>query len=211
VADPAPKGRFITLEGGEGAGKTTQSRRLAEMLRARGLEVILTREPGGAPGAEVLRELLLSGRVAWSPPAEAFLHFAARAEHIAVLLRPALDRGAWVVCDRFSDSTMAYQGYAQGADKALIAGLSALVGLTPDLTLVLDVPAAISAERMAARGLPADRYEREDGDFQARVRAGFLEIAAHAPDRCLVLDASSGADAVAAAIWQAVTQRLGPP
>ena len=201
-------GRFITLEGGEGAGKTTQARLLAERLRAQGREVVLTREPGGTEGAEVLRELLLSGRIAWSAPAEAFLHFTARAEHVEALLRPALARGAWVVCDRFSDSTMAYQGYAQGADRALIAGLSSLIGLSPDLTIILDVPAAIAEDRRRARGLAADRYEREDAAFQARVRAGFLDIAATNPDRCTVINAAAAPEAVAAAIWQALTSRL---
>jgi dTMP kinase len=173
--------------------------------------VVLTREPGGTAGAEALRELLLSGRVAWSAPAEAFLHFAARADHVEAVVRPALARGAWVVCDRFSDSTMAYQAYGQGADPALIAGLSALLGLAPDLTLVLDVPQALAADRLRARGLAADRYEREDGSFQARVRAGFLAIAAAEPARCAVIAAGEAAESVAEAIWRGVRARLNPP
>src|SRR5579872_3795822 len=129
---------FITLEGGEGAGKSTQTTLLADALVARGLPVLRTREPGGAPGAETLRSLLLGGTVDWSAPAETLLHFAARAEHIEKTIRPALDAGMWVVCDRYYDSTMAYQGYGQGADRDMIATLSRLLRLDPDVTLVLD-------------------------------------------------------------------------
>ena len=146
-------GRFITLEGGEGAGKSTQAKLLAEALAARGLPVLRTREPGGAPGAEVLRDLLLGGRVDWSAPAETLLHFAARAEHVERTIRPALDAGMWVVCDRFYDSTMAYQGYGLGADRGMIAALIRLVGVHPDLTIVLDVSDAVAVARRAqARG-----------------------------------------------------------
>ncbi|HEY6432122.1 MAG TPA: dTMP kinase, partial [Acetobacteraceae bacterium] len=127
------------MEGGEGAGKTTQARLLADALATRGLPVLRTREPGGAPGAELLRGLLLSGDVAWSPPAEMLLHFAARAEHVEHTIRPALAAGTWVVCDRFTDSTLAYQGYGQGADRAMIAALGTWLGLVPDVTLVLEV------------------------------------------------------------------------
>ena len=134
-------GRFITLEGGEGAGKTTQVRLLADSLTALGLPVLRTREPGGSPGAEQLRALLLGGTIDWAAPAEALLHFAARAEHVEKTIRPALAAGTWVVCDRFADSTMAYQGYGQGADRGLIAELTRLIGLEPHLTLVLDVSA----------------------------------------------------------------------
>jgi dTMP kinase len=198
------RGRFITLEGGEGAGKSTQARLLAEALRETGRRVVLTREPGGAPGAEVLRELLLSGRIDWSPPAEAMLHFAARAEHVTRTIRPALDAGAWVVCDRFSDSTMAYQGYGQRADRSLIAGLSALLGIVPDLTLVLDIDPALSAARLAKRGGALDRYEREGGDFQLRVAQGFRDIAAADPARCVVIPAGGDEAAVHQAIMNVV-------
>lgn len=204
-------GRFITLEGGEGAGKSTQARLLADRLRAAGGEVLLTREPGGAPGAEVLRNLLLSGDVAWSLPAEALLHFAARAEHVERTIRPALARGAWVVCDRFYDSTMAYQGFALGGDRAAIATLSALLGLRPDLTLVLDVTVPAAMARMHARGAPADRYERLGASFFEQVRDGFLAIAASEPNRCVVLDAGAAPDEVAARIWAAVNARLQAP
>jgi dTMP kinase len=204
----AVPGRFITLEGGEGAGKSTQARPLAERLRGTGLEVVLTREPGGAPGAEILRGLLLSGEVSWSLPAETLLHFAARAEHVERTIRPALARGAWVVCDRFHDSTMAYQGYGQGGDRAAIAALTRLLGIVPDLTLVLDVDVATSLTRMRARGTQADRYERLGEAFFARVRDGFLSVAAAEPGRCVVIAAQDAAAAVRDRVWHAVRQRL---
>ena len=177
---------------------------LAEALRARGLSVTLTREPGGAPGAEVLRDLLLGGSVAWSAPAETLLHFAARAEHVERTIRPALRAGTWVVCDRFSDSTMAYQGYGQGADCGMIATLTGLVGLVPDLTLVLDVSAEVSAARLGARGGRPDAYEARGPEFHARVAAGFREIARDAPERCVLIDANSDETAVHAAVMRAV-------
>ena len=201
-------GRFVTLEGGEGAGKTTQSALLADALMARGVAVLRTREPGGSPGAELLRGLLLGGTVDWSPRAETLLHFAARAEHVAKTVQPALSAGTWVICDRFFDSTLAYQGYGQGADRAFIASLIGLLGVAPDLTLVLDVPEAVAAERMRRRGGEADRYERLDAAFHGRVRQGFREIAAAQPDRCVLLDASADIPAVHTAIKTAVWTRL---
>lgn len=206
-----PPGRFVTLEGGEGAGKSTQAVRLAQALAAAGLDVVQTREPGGAPGAERLRALLLDGEADWSAPAETLLHFAARAEHAERTIRPALAAGRWVVCDRFADSTMVYQGWGQGADRPMIATLTALLGLRPDLTLVLDVPVAVSLARLAARGRAADRYERLGEDFFARIRAGFLAVAAADPARCVVIDATPGPEAVAAAILAALQARLGVP
>ena len=181
--------RFITLEGGEGAGKSTQARLLADALCAQGLPVLRTREPGGSPGAELLRDLLLSGRIDWSAPAEAMLHFAARAEHIEKTIRPALTAGMWVVCDRYYDSTMAYQGYGQGADRGLIAALSGLVGLVPDLTLVLDVAEDVARARLRQRGGDPDRYESLDGAFHRRVADGFRAIAAADPMRCVLVPA----------------------
>ncbi len=204
------RGRFITLEGGEGAGKSTQARFLADALGARGLTVARTREPGGSPGAERLRSLLLSGEIVWSPLAETMLHFAARADHAAQTIVPALASGAWVVCDRYADSTMAYQGYGQGADRASIDVLTGLIGLAPDLTIVLDVSVATSLARLAARGFGADRYERLGAPFFAAVRDGFREIAAANPDRCVVVDAEQPPDAVAAAVMDAVQARLAP-
>ena len=144
-------GRLITLEGGEGAGKSTQARMLADALCGLGLPVLRTREPGGAPGAEFLREVLLSGRIDWSPAAETMLHVAARMEHVARTIRPAIEAGVWVVCDRFHDSTMAYQGFGQGVDRGMISALGVMVGIVPDLTLVLDVPRAIALRRLHGR------------------------------------------------------------
>lgn len=197
-------GRFITLEGGEGAGKTTQSGLLAEALAARGVPVLRTREPGGSPGAELLRGILLGGSIDWSPPAETLLHFAARAEHVAKTIRPAMQAGTWVVCDRFFDSTLAYQGYGQGADRSFITELIGLLGIVPDRTIVLDVPEAVAAERMRRRGGDTDRYERLDAAFHARVRQGFREIAVANPKRCVLLDASGTIQAVHTAIMTAV-------
>jgi dTMP kinase len=162
--------------------------------------VLLTREPGGAPGAETLRGLLLSGRHDWSAQAEMLLHFAARAEHVARTIRPALLAGMTVVCDRFYDSTMAYQGYGQGADRTQIAAQIALLGIVPDLTLVLDVPEDIAAARTTARGLAPDRYDRLGQGFHTRVAAGFRAIAAAEPDRCQLVDASGTMDDVADSI-----------
>jgi dTMP kinase len=184
---------------------------LAEALTAQGLPVLLTREPGGAPGAEVLRELLLSGRVAWSAPAETLLHFAARAEHVERTIRPALAAGTWVVCDRFYDSTMAYQGYGLGADQATIATLAGMVGVHPDLTLVLDVSEVVARDRQRMRGLDADRYERLDLAFHRRVREGFREIAAGAPERCVVVNADAGMDVVHRTMLAALSHRLDMP
>ncbi len=172
--------------------------------------MLSTREPGGAPGAEVLRSLLLSGETSWSAPAETLLHFAARAEHVERTIRPALITGAWVVCDRFADSTMAYQGYGQGADRTMIATLIDLIGLGPDLTVVLDVSDFVAKSRQQARGATPDRYEREDEAFHARVKSGFLSIAAADPERCAVVDADGPPELVHGAILQVVRARLGP-
>ena len=204
-------GRFITLEGGEGAGKSTQARLLADALAERGVSVLQSREPGGAPGAEVLRELLLGGSVEWSAPAETLLHFAARAEHVETTIRPALASGTWVVCDRFYDSTMAYQGYGQGADRAMIAALTRMLGVVPDVTLVLDVSDAVAVARQLKRGADADRYERLDALFHARVRQGFRDIAAAAPERCVLLQGDGSEADVHAAIVAALSTRLSLP
>jgi dTMP kinase len=202
------RGRFITLEGGEGAGKTTQSALLAEALAAQAVPVLRTREPGGSPGAEVLRGLLLGGAVDWAPRAETLLHFAARAEHVAKTIEPALEAGTWVVCDRFFDSTLAYQGYGQGAERGFITGLIGLLGVVPDLTVVLDVAEAVAAERMRVRGGDADRYERLDAAFHARVRQGFRDIAAADADRCVLVDAGGDVQSVHTAIMTAVRTRF---
>ena len=195
---------FITLEGGEGAGKSTQAKLLAAWLTERGRDVVLTREPGGSPGAEILRGLLLSGEHDWSADAETLLHFAARAEHAARTIRPALQAGRVVVCDRFYDSTMAYQGYGQGADRVRIATLIAMLGLVPDRTIMLDIAEDEAQRRMAARGLPPDRYDRLGPGFHARVAAGFRAIAAAEPDRCKMIAADGDPASVQSAIRAAI-------
>jgi len=204
--------RFITLEGGEGAGKSTQARRLAAALRHRSLEVVETREPGGSPGAEEIRRLLTSGDAGrWSPMAETLLNFAARADHIRRTIRPALAAGRWVISDRFADSTMAYQGYGHGVDRDFIAGLAEAVlgSLKPDLTLIFDLPVVQGLARAAGRKGGEDRYEKMDRDFHEALRRGFLAIAAAEPGRCAVVDASGDEAATWARIAAAVNQRLG--
>ncbi|WP_428492304.1 dTMP kinase [Rhodopila sp.] len=201
-------GRFITLEGGEGAGKTTQSALLADALIALGMQVIRTREPGGAPGAELLRGILLDGSIDWVPRAETLLHFAARAEHLANTILPALRAGKWVVCDRFHDSTLAYQGYGQGAERDLITLLIDRSEVAPDLTIVLDLGEPVASQRIRRRGGGSDRYERLDAAFHARVRQGFREIAAAEPKRCVLVDASANIADVHTAIMTAVRTRL---
>lgn len=204
------RGRFITLEGGEGAGKSTQLKRLVERLRGQGLEVVATREPGGSPGAEAIRELVLNGAAdRWSPVTETLLMYAARRDHIERVIAPALARGAWVVCDRFADSTRAYQGAGGGTDPALIAALEAQVlGATrPDLTLIFDIPPETGLARAEARGGEM-RFESKGLVFHQRLRDGFLAIARAEPDRCALIDATGAMDAVEAAVWAAVEARL---
>jgi dTMP kinase len=205
------RGRFITLEGGEGGGKSTQIRRLAAWLETRVDDVVVTREPGGSPGAEQIRSLLVDGDVRrWDPLGEALLHFAARRDHLVTTILPALQRGAWVLSDRFADSTIAYQGYGHGVDRTALAELYRIcVGtLKPDLTLILDVPVAAGLARAAGRAAGEDRYERMDKGFHERLRRGFLEIAGNEPERCAVIDATPDEDAVHAAIVAAVGDRL---
>lgn len=199
---------FITLEGGEGAGKSTQAALLADRLIADGRAVLRTREPGGAPGAEVLRGLLLGGTVEWSTAAETHLHFAARAEHLARTILPALAEGTIVVCDRFADSTMAYQGYGLGADRALIAGLTKLLPIQPTLTLLLHVRPTTGASRIASRPGAPDRYERLDAAFHARVAEGYDALADAAPERFVRIDGEGEVSEIAARVWSAVAARL---
>lgn len=206
--------KFVTLEGGEGVGKSTQAARLVARLRASGQDAVATREPGGTPKAEAIRGLLLSGGAApLGPAAEAVLFFAARADHLSALIRPAMARGVWVICDRFSDSTRAYQGAAGHVDPALLAGLERVVvdPTRPDLTLMLDLPQRVGLARARMRsGGDADRFESQDDAFHDRLRRAFLAIAAAEPERCAVIDASIDVDAVAQAIWHAVEARLLP-
>jgi dTMP kinase len=200
--------RFITFEGGEGNGKSTQAKRLVEALRAAGETVVATREPGGAQGAEEIRRLLVEGEPGrWAPEAESLLHFAARAEHLEKVVRPALAAGQWVVSDRFADSTLAYQGYGQGADLAWLKQLRAGVvrETEPGLTLVFDLP----VEKGLARAAAQQRYERMDRAFHERLREGFLAIAKAEPKRCVVIDADRGIEAVSADVRAAVAARFG--
>ena len=206
----APRGKrgvFIALEGGEGCGKSTQALQLAQWLRDCGLSVVLTREPGGTPVAEAIRTVVLSadddgldGRV------EALLFAAARGDHVKRVIRPALDRGDWVITDRYIDSSIAYQGYARGLDRAYVAELSAWVtdGLRPDLTIVLDLDPTTSHQRLAEK----DRLESEAIDFHHAVREGFLDLAAQDPQTYLVVDASLSVDTISAAIKERVAGLL---
>ena len=203
---------FITFEGGEGAGKSTQVKLLGAVFQAKGHAVLETREPGGSPGAEQIRGLLVDGPAErWQPLTEALLHYAARAEHLQTKVRPALDEGIWVLCDRFTDSTLAYQGYGHQLGKAPIEALQALVAAAPvpDLTLVLDLPVELGLARAAGRPEAAARYERMGRDFHERVRQGFLEIARGAPERCAVIEADAEPEAVQDRILKVVEQRLG--
>jgi dTMP kinase len=210
-----PRGRFVTFEGGEGVGKTTQITRLADRLRSLGLDVTTTREPGGSVGAECARHVLLSGAAqAFGPLAEAAIFAAARADHLAQTIRPALARGAWVISDRFYDSSRVYQGGAGVAAERLALLEEASVGATrPDLTVLLDLPAAIGLARAGARrgAETADRFERETIEIQEARRRGFLDLAKREPDRFLVIDASRDAATVAADVWNGLCSRLGPP
>jgi dTMP kinase len=210
------RGRFITLEGGEGAGKSVQAKRLQQRLTALDLNVVRTREPGGSPGAEALREAILSGFAAdFGPAAQAFLFAAARVDHLEKTILPALASGAWVVSDRFADSTRAYQGAAGNLPPDFIATLERLtVGATrPDLTLILDLAPEVGLERASKRRggkEGADRFESEGLAFHQTLRRAFLDIAAAEPRRCAVIDASKRENEVAAGIWSAVETRLDP-
>jgi dTMP kinase len=210
--NPGAAGRFITLEGGEGAGKSTQIARLAAWLKDRGRDVITTREPGGAPGAEMIRKLLVEGPAErWDGTTEALLHFAARRDHLRQTVCPALKRGAWVLSDRFADSTRAYQGWGHGLDLGMLDRLYdiAVGAFHPDLTVILDLPVETGLARAAQRRGTETRYESLPQDFHQRVRKGFLAIAAGDPARCVVIDASKDIDGIAAAITRTVAERLG--
>ncbi len=206
-----PSGKFITFEGGDGAGKSTQIKRLAAAIEKTGLTVTVTREPGGSRGAETIRAMLLDPDAEWDPPTEALLHFAARADHYTTKIAPALKEGAWVLCDRFADSTRAYQGYGLGLDMGAIEALYeiALDDFVPDLTIILDIPVETGVERMIERGADPDRYEKMDTAFHERLRQGFLEIAKQDPDRCAVIDANNDIDTVTARIFDCVETRMG--
>jgi dTMP kinase len=206
------RGKFLSIEGGEGAGKSTQVRRLADELRARGLDVIVTREPGGSEGGEAIRDLLMQGDVKrWSSHTEALLFAAARADHVEKVIQPALGIGTWVISDRFIDSSRAYQGVAGGIDDAAVLALHGFGsrGLLPDRTLVLEVPPEIGAERAAARdGAAADRFAARERAFHDDVAAAFRRFAAAEPDRVRLIDAGGEVDAVAASVIEAVADLL---
>ncbi|MBF0665068.1 MAG: dTMP kinase [Brevundimonas sp.] len=204
-------GRFITFEGGEGTGKSTQVARLVDRLRARDLEVLQTREPGGSEGAEQIRNLALNGDPGrWSAMTETLLMFAARSDHLERTIRPALAAGRWVVCDRFADSSRAYQGAGGGTPADFIETLDAAVvgAAQPDLTLVFDLPVEVGLERAFGRGLFETRFESKGLEFHERLRRGFRDIAAAHPERCVLIDAEGDPDAVEARVWAAVEGRL---
>lgn len=213
-------GKFITFEGGEGAGKSTQAHLLAERLRAAGHKVVETREPGGTERGEKIREFVLGGRAKdYGPMGEAILFSAAREDHVRDVIRPALKGGAWVLCDRFADSTAAYQGAAGGVRPALIRALNrvAMGDTRPDLTLILDLPPETGLKRAQSRNDveaqgegAADRFEGMEHRFHEALRLGFLRIAAEAPDRCVVIDAQQAESSVAEEVWDAVVERLDP-
>jgi dTMP kinase len=204
------RGQFITIEGIEGVGKSTNIDFIARLVETSGRRVVKTREPGGTPMAESIRDMLLAhGHEAVPDVAEMLLFFASRALHLHNLIRPALERGEWVICDRFTDASRAYQGFGRGLDMEMINTMADWVhdGLDPDLTILLDAPADVGLMRAGARG-SADRLESEQASFYSRVREGYLELAAAEPERFCVVDASQGLDDVQAAIAEAVGQFL---
>jgi len=209
--------RFITFEGGEGVGKSTQVRRLLNNLANHAIEAVRTREPGGTPKAEAIRSFILQGRSeAWGAGAEAVLFAAARLDHVNQLIAPNLDKGTWVISDRFCDSTRAYQGLTGGVDDKLIDALEALAldGHTPDLTIVLDMDPTIAFRRVEQRAvedglqLTGDRFEKEELDWHQRLRENFLDIARNNADRCVVISAEQDEEALEAAIWEVVSSRF---
>lgn len=209
--------RFITFEGGEGVGKSTQVRRLLNNLANHAIEAVRTREPGGTPKAEAIRSFILQGRSeAWGAGSEAVLFAAARLDHVSQLIAPNLDKGTWVISDRFCDSTRAYQGLTGGVDDKLIDALEALAldGHTPDLTIVLDMDPTIAFRRVEQRAvedglqLTGDRFEKEELDWHQRLRENFLDIARNNADRCVVISAEQDEEALEAAIWEVVSSRF---
>lgn len=208
------QGRFITFEGGEGSGKSTQAHLLQQKLEQNNVSAVLTREPGGSPGAEEIRHLLMRGESErWSALSETLLLYAARTDHLLRTIRPSLRRGYWVICDRFADSSHAYQGTASGVPQALLDTLDTAVieSTVPDLTVILDLPAEEGLSRAESRkdepGLE-DRFERRRIDFHEKLRAGFLDVAKRNPERCIVVDGLQDAETIANQVWDAVQSRL---
>ncbi|MCA6120334.1 dTMP kinase [Bradyrhizobium sp. WSM 1704] len=213
VKPPSLRGRFITFEGGEGSGKSTQIRKLAERLDAVKLRAIVTREPGGSPGAEIIRHLVLSGMgKLLGPDAETLLFAAARDDHVRTVILPALNQGIWVLCDRFFDSTRAYQGQLGQVLPGLVNAMQRVTigDLKPDLTFILDVPVEVGLQRAAARrgNAVADRFEAEDVKFHQDLREAYRQIAAEDPQRCVLIDATADQETVADAIWTALREHL---
>jgi dTMP kinase len=218
MADAATKrtggrGRFISFEGGEGSGKSTQIKQLAERLEAAKLRSIITREPGGSPGAEAIRHLLLAGMgKLLGPEAETLLFAAARDDHVRTVIQPALSQGTWVLCDRFTDSTRVYQGKAGNVPVGLVNAMERVTigDLKPDLTIILDVPVEVGLKRAAARraGGTPDRFEAEDIRFHQRLRDAYRELAAIESARCVLIDATADANTVAASVWAALRDRF---
>ena len=207
------RGRFITFEGGEGSGKSTQIKKLAERLEASSLRALITREPGGSPGAEIIRHLVLSGMGRLlGPDAETLLFAAARDDHVRTVILPALNRGTWVLCDRFVDSTRVYQGRAGHVTPGLVNAMQRVTigDLKPDLTFILDVPVEVGLTRAAARrgGAAPDRFESEDLKFHQELREAYRDLAAAEPERCVLIDASADIDAVAHHVWTALYDRV---
>lgn len=210
----AGTGKFIAIEGVDGAGKGVQSRLLQAALQSRGLDVVLTREPGGSPGAEEIRNLLVHGAAdRWDAMTELLLIYAARRSHLTQTIEPALAAGRWVISDRFADSSRAFQGYAGGLGLKAVEDMHALAvgNFAPDLTVVLDLDPAISLERAAARGGKEDRFEKKGLPYQQKVREAFAELARRSPQSHVLVDASSSVEAVAAVIRRAVAERLNLP
>jgi dTMP kinase len=210
MTDASPA-RFITLEGGEGAGKSTQAKRLSEALHARGIENIVTREPGGSPGAEDIRKLLVEGEPGcWTSEVETLLMFAARVDHVTHTIRPALESGTWVICDRFTDSTYAYQGAGRGADADFIRRIEQVTigDFRPDLTLILDLPVSDGFGRIGSRAHAENRFEKFDRAFHERLHEYFRQLAQREPARCVLIDAAATETAAAEQIWRAVADRF---
>ncbi|WJR74949.1 dTMP kinase [Bradyrhizobium sp. NP1] len=210
---PSGRGRFISFEGGEGSGKSTQIKKVAERLAAAKLRAIVTREPGGSPGAEIIRHLVLSGMgKLLGPDAETLLFAAARDDHVRTVIQPALNQGTWVLCDRFIDSTRVYQGRLGHVSPTMLNAIDRVTigDLKPDLTIILDVPVEIGMKRAAARrGTAApDRFEAEDVHFHQELRDAYRQIAAEDPQRCVLIDATPDPDMVAADVWTALRDHL---
>lgn len=209
--DIKPRGKFITFEGGEGAGKTTQAERLCASLERNGLETLLTREPGGTFGAEAIRDLVLSGaHERWSGMTELLLMYAARVDHVEKLIEPALARGVWVISDRFTDSTLAYQGYARGVEMERIRMVHDAVmnGFAPDLTILFDIDPVLAQKRVETRGEQLSRFDSETLDFHKTIRAAFLDLANHDPNRMKIVDAAASRDEIATHILRTVVDNF---